>query len=173
MDKFLVESQVNARTQLGLEVGLKFSLSVMKEIRVLSKDMLHNCLSYLYTALSDTTPSSLYGTDKESLLYDGSINDARSFLIDQICDKSNSKELKELCFKIIFRLFLARSSAEDALVLLNLSKNHPEIAQQMDLRQELHALPDLEGTQSGEQTMDFSFTELGQAISLLESKENG
>ena len=82
MDKFLVESQVNARTQLGLEVGLKFSLSVMKEIRVLSKDMLHNCLSYLYTALSDTTPSSLYGTDKESLLYDGSINDARSFLID-------------------------------------------------------------------------------------------
>lgn len=164
MDKFLVESQVNARTQLGLEVGLKFSLSVMKEIRVLSKDMLHNCLSYLYSALTDTTPSSLYGTDKESLLYDSSINDARAFLIDQIGDKSVSKQTKELCFKIIFRLFLARSSVEDALVLLNLCKDHGDLAQQIDLREELRALPALEVTHSGEQKMDFAFTELGQAL---------
>jgi hypothetical protein len=56
MDKFLVESQVNARTQLGLEVGLKFSLSILKEVRKLSQDMLVSSLSYLYQALADTTP---------------------------------------------------------------------------------------------------------------------
>lgn len=127
MDKFLVESQVNARTQLGLEVGLKFSLSILKEVRKLSQDMLVSSLSYLYQALSDTTPQALYGTDKESLLYDSSVNDARSFLVELIDGKSID-QVQGLCVKIIFRLFLARGSIEDALVLLNILQKHPEIA---------------------------------------------
>lgn len=116
----MVESQADARTQLGLEVGLKFSLSVLREIRVLSPAMLVSSLSYLLEALTSTIPDSLYGTDKESLLYDSSINDARSFLEDLIKDKKSSDQVAQLCYKIIFRLFLARNSVEDALVLLRL-----------------------------------------------------
>ena len=90
--------------------------------------MLQSSLSYLLQALTDTSPDSLYGTDKESLLYDSSINDARSFLVELITDSKTSDQVVQLCYKIIFRLFLARNSVEDALVLLRLLQSHPDHA---------------------------------------------
>jgi hypothetical protein len=90
VDKFLVTNEVNARTQLGLEIGLKFSLSILKEVRNISQAMLDSSLQYLYQALADTSAQSLYGTDKESLLYDSTINDARSFLVELVSAQNTS-----------------------------------------------------------------------------------
>ena len=107
------------------------------------------------------------------MLYDSSINDARSFLVDLINDKKTSDQVAQLSYKIIFRIFLARNSVEDALVLLRLLQSHPEHAQKIDLRPEIRALPALEGHTklhgSDEAKMDFPFTELSQ-IQLLGNK---
>jgi len=98
------------------------------------------------------------------LLYDSSINDARSFLVDLINDKKTSDQVAQLSYKIILRIFLARNSVEDALVLLRLLQSHPEHAQKIDLRPEIRALPALEGHTklhgSDDAKMDFPFTEL-------------
>lgn len=171
MDKFLVESQVNARTQLGLEVGLKFSLSVLKEAKALSPALLESSLGYIYQALCDTTPQSLYGTDKESLLYDNTINDARDFFVELISAPNPSPKVAHLCFKIIFRLFLVRASVEDALVLMTLIHNNENLASTIDLRNEVRALPALEGSQHGVNKIEFPFNERSQ-FKLFNHKNN-
>jgi hypothetical protein len=79
------------------------------------------------------------------LLYDSSINDARTFMIELISDPNTPISATELCYKIILRLFIARASVEDALVLLNLQLKFPEHASKIDLRDEIRALPSLEG----------------------------
>jgi len=82
--------------------------------------------------------------------------------------------VQALCFKIIFRLFLARSSIEDALVLLNIMQKHPELARKTDLRADIRALPALEGSSqvAGENNIDFTFNELS-SMRLLENSHLG
>jgi len=70
--------------QVGLESGFKFSLSLLKEIRTVNKDMLVNSLEYLYQTLRFAEPGSLYSTDKLSFMIDSNLNDARNFLVSII-----------------------------------------------------------------------------------------
>jgi hypothetical protein len=72
--------------QVGLESGFKFSLSLLKEIKSINKDILVNSLEYLYQTLRYSKPGSLHGTDKLSFTIDSNLNDARTFLLSIIKD---------------------------------------------------------------------------------------
>ena len=73
---------------MGLESGFKFSLSLLKEIKSINKDMLVNSLEYLYQTLKFAEAGSLYSTDKLSFMIDSNLNDARAFLVSIIEDKT-------------------------------------------------------------------------------------
>lgn len=81
---------MNQRVQVGLESGFKFSLSLLKEIKGINKDMLVNSLEYLYQTLKFAEPGSLYSTDKLSFMIDSNLNDARQFLVQIIEDSSSN-----------------------------------------------------------------------------------
>jgi hypothetical protein len=128
-----------------LESGFKFSLSLLKEIKQINKDMLVNSLEYLYQTLRYAEPGSLYSTDKLSFMIDSNLNDARSFLVSIIEDQNSNKRATELAFKIIFLLGQVRSNVEDLLLVATLlGKYKPEV----DLRQEFDLLKD-EDQESG------------------------
>ena len=71
------KSDVTDRIQVGLESGFKFSLSLLKEISSVNKNMLINSLEYLYQTLRQAESGSLYSTDKLSFMIDANLNDAR------------------------------------------------------------------------------------------------
>jgi hypothetical protein len=48
----------------GLQTGLSFSLSLMKEMRGVSPILLTNTLNHLYHTLTEIKAGSLYMTDK-------------------------------------------------------------------------------------------------------------
>ena len=99
---------MNQRVQVGLESGFKFSLSLLKEIKSINKDMLVNSLEYLYQTLKFAEPGSLYSTDKLSFMIDSNLNDARQFLVQIIEDSSANKRAVELAYKIILLLGIVR-----------------------------------------------------------------
>ena len=110
------------RVQVGLESGFKFSLSLLKEIRNINKDMLVNSLEYLYQTLRYAEPGSLYSTDKLSFMIDSNLNDARSFLVSLIeeglaAEGKGNKRATELAFKILLLLGIVRSNVEDLLMV--------------------------------------------------------
>jgi hypothetical protein len=150
VQRFLNESgeigdkSVTPRIQVGLESGFKFSLSLLKEIRNVNKDMLVNSLEYLYQTLIYAEPGSLYSTDKLSFMIDSNLNDARSFLVSLIEEgianaSGSNKRATELSFKILLLLGIVRSNVEDLLMaatLLDRLKDN----QTVDLRMELEIL---------------------------------
>ena len=120
VQRFLSKSDVSDRVQVGLETGFKFSLSLLKEIRGINKDMLVNSLEYLYQTLRSSEPGSLYSTDKLSFMIDANLNDARTFLVSLIEDMSSSDRAVELAYKIILLIGIARSNIEDLLIVATL-----------------------------------------------------
>ncbi|CDW73494.1 UNKNOWN [Stylonychia lemnae] len=147
IQKFLEKSDVNQRVQVGLESGFKFSLSLLKEIKSINKDMLINSLEYLYQTLRYAEQGSLYSTDKLSFMIDSNLNDARSFLVSIIEDQSSAKRAVELAFKILLLLGVVRSNVEDLLLVATLLEKHNA---QVDLRQELELLKEEStGSQDG------------------------
>ena len=125
---------MNQRVQVGLESGFKFSLSLLKEIKAINKDMLVNSLEYLYQTLRYAESGSLYSTDKLSFMIDSNMNDARSFLVGIIEDKSSEPRAVELAFKIILLLGQVRSNVEDLLLVATLLNQE---GRKIDLRNEL------------------------------------
>lgn len=130
---------MNQRVQVGLESGFKFSLSLLKEIKSINKDMLVNSLEYLYQTLKFAEPGSLYSTDKLSFMIDSNLNDARQFLVQIIEDSSANKRAVELAYKIILLLGIVRSNVEDFIIVATLLDKHNS---QVDLRQELEIIKD-------------------------------
>jgi len=49
--RFLSKSDVSDRIQVGLETSLKFSLSLLREVSSINKDLLVNSLEYLYQSV--------------------------------------------------------------------------------------------------------------------------
>jgi hypothetical protein len=143
---------VNQRVQVGLESGFKFSLSLLKEIKTINKDMLVNSLEYLYQTLRYAEPGSLYSTDKLSFMIDSNLNDARSFLVGIIEENSQNTPPRavELAFKIIFLLGVVRSNVEDLLIVATLldKYNLP-----VDLRQEFDLLKEEDHSSGSENIM--------------------
>jgi hypothetical protein len=133
----LEKSDVNQRVQVGLESGFKFSLSLLKEIKSINKDMLTNSLEYLYQTLRYAEGGSLYSTDKLSFMIDSNLNDARSFLVSIIEDKNSAPRVVELALKIILLLGHVRSNVEDLLIVATLLDKHKS---EVDLRAELELL---------------------------------
>jgi hypothetical protein len=132
------DNSVSPRIQVGLESGFKFSLSLLREIRNVNKEMLVNSLEYLYQTLRFAEPGSLYSTDKLSFMIDSNLNDARQFLVSLIEEGKGPQRAVELAFKIILLLGIVRSNVEDFLIvatLLDRYKSSP-----VDLRQELDLL---------------------------------
>ena len=82
--------------------------------------MLINSLEYLYQTLRYAEPGSLYSTDKLSFMIDSNLNDARSFLVSIIEDRTSDKKSIELSFKILLLLGLIRSNVEDYLLVATL-----------------------------------------------------
>ncbi|CDW82480.1 hect e3 ubiquitin [Stylonychia lemnae] len=143
------KSDTSDRIQVGLETSLKFSLSLLKEVSSLNKDMLVNSLEYLYQSVRQAQPGSLYGVDKVSFMIDANLNDARQFLVSIIEDMQSSDRAVELAYKIILLMGIARSNVEDLLVVATLLEKQNA---QVDLRQELQLLQ--ENTASSEQIID-------------------
>lgn len=144
---------------MGLESGFKFSLSLLKEIKSINKDMLVNSLEYLYQTLRFAEPGSLYSTDKLSFMIDSNLNDARGFLISIIEDQANSnKRAVELAFKIILLLGVVRSNVEDLLLVATLLDKHNiqvDLRPELELLKEENSLDNQEGSDSI-QKKDFS-----------------
>ena len=65
-------------------------------------------------------------------MIDSNLNDARSFLVSIIEEKSSSKRATELAFKILLLLGIVRSNVEDLLIVSTLLDKHQE--NQVDLR---------------------------------------
>jgi hypothetical protein len=66
VDKFLTEASSDAtegRKHVGQNIGLKFALSLIKEIYKVSPAMMKSALEHLYQALCESPAQSLYGTD--------------------------------------------------------------------------------------------------------------
>jgi hypothetical protein len=124
----LEKQDVNQRVHVGLESGFKFSLSLLKEIKSINKDMLSNSLEYLYQTLRQAQPGSLYSTDKISFMIDSNLNDARAFMVGIIEDKTSSPRSVELAFKIILLLGIVRSNVEDYLLVVSLLEKHPDLS---------------------------------------------
>jgi len=122
---------------VGLESGFKFSLSLLKEIQSINKDMLVNSLEYLYQTLRNAEPGSLYSTDKLSFMIDSNLNDARDFLVSIITQGTSSKRGIELAFKILLLLGIVRSNVEDLLIVATLLEESKE---SIDIRDELEIL---------------------------------
>jgi hypothetical protein len=136
---------VTPRVQVGLESGFKFSLSLLKEIRNINKDMLVNSLEYLYQTLRYAEPGSLYSTDKLSFMIDSNLNDARSFLVSLIeeglaANGAGNKRATELAFKILLLLGIVRSNVEDLLMVATFMDRLKGDQQSVDLRVELEIL---------------------------------
>lgn len=72
--------------------------------------------------------------DKLSFMIDQNLNDARTFLVSIIQDKSSDNRTRELSMKLIFLLGLARSNVEDFLIVAQLLGKEEG---QVDLRKEL------------------------------------
>ena len=115
---------MNQRVQVGLESGFKFSLSLLKEIKSINKDMLVNSLEYLYQTLRFAEPGSLYSTDKLSFMIDQNLNDARGFLVTIIEEKNNPPRAIELAYKILLLMGIVRSNVEDLLLVSTLLMKH-------------------------------------------------
>jgi len=135
--KFLQEQPgpngTTARSQISLEGGFKFALSLMKEIRLMAKkessvlgtetssEMLINSLEYLYQTLRQSEVGALHGHDKMSFIIDSNLNDARAFLLTILNEKDSAPaRAVELAAKIILLIAIARSNAEDFLIVSQL-----------------------------------------------------
>jgi hypothetical protein len=57
-------------------------------------------------------------------MIDSNLNDARSFLVSIIEEKSSSKRATELAFKILLLLGIVRSNVEDLLIVSTLLDKH-------------------------------------------------
>ena len=100
----------------------------------LNPNTLVQSLEYLYVTLKQSEPGSLWATDKLSFMIDSNLNDARNFLAKLIEDAKTDDKVRELSLKIILRLGICRSNAEDFLVVTSfLSKSKASF----DLREEI------------------------------------
>lgn len=108
----------------------------------MSPVVLENSLKHLYGALCDAPASSLYGVDVLAFQQDTALDEAREFLVSIVQAKaSHTKTLVELSVKTIVRLGIVRSNPEDYLIAVNLLNQDSELATQVDLRNEIKALP--------------------------------
>jgi len=129
----------------GLGGGFKFVISLIKEIKELTKvsgsgfptSMLVNTLEYLYQTIKQMQPGSLSDSDQMSFMIDANLNEARTFLLSIIEDSTSVQRAVELSVKMIFLLGLARSSIEDFLIVINLLDNENL---KVDLREEIQLL---------------------------------
>ena len=70
----------STRKNVGLNTGLRFALSLLQEIHLISPSLLENSLQNLYQALCDAPAGSLYGIDIFAFQQDATLNVARDFL---------------------------------------------------------------------------------------------
>lgn len=64
-----------------MNVGLKFGLSLIKEIYDVSPQMMEAALKHLYQALCESPAQGLFGTDLLAFQQDQTLNDARDYLL--------------------------------------------------------------------------------------------
>jgi hypothetical protein len=136
------------RLEAGLEGGFKFALSLLKEIRKVSKiqksdaslfseSMLLNSLEYMFQHLNQLEAGSLFSNDRSSFVIDANLNEARAFLLSIVEDKDSSNKIKEVASRILVKIALARSNVEDLLIIAKLIDSDDF---QIDLRSEIELL---------------------------------
>jgi len=130
----------------GLQTGLSFSLSLMKEMKNVSPVLLTNTLNHLYSTLCEMKTGSLYMTDKTAFQNDAVMGEAREFLMSLIeGNNMGQATLLDLCYKIILRMGLIRQSPEDFLLVNEMLSKYPEHALKVDLRDELREIANASG----------------------------
>jgi hypothetical protein len=92
IEKFL-KKEVDAddeRVLFGLQTGLSFSISLMKEMNKISPQLMVSSLTYLLSTLVETEAGAIYAQDKAGFMNDSTIGEARSFLVSLIETKGTS-----------------------------------------------------------------------------------
>ena len=116
-----------ARTQVSLDVGLKFSINLLKELGQVNKGLLTSSLQCLLDSLKQYRPGALYcATDRMSYQMDQNLNIARDFLLEEINEVASGSspltpeyiKYAEIAVKIIMMLGIVRSNVEDYLIIL-------------------------------------------------------
>ena len=110
--------------QIGLSGGFKFSIHLLREIRVMSPKILHSSLEYMYQNIRSASPMSLYGIDKTFFVADQSMNEARGFLQEIFEDSNQQKETRELALRLIVVVGVLRANSEDYILAINLMEKH-------------------------------------------------
>jgi hypothetical protein len=64
----------------GLQTGMSFSISILKEMQLLNPGLLKNSLEHMYNSLSEMKPGQLYNLDKIAFMTDAAIAEARDFI---------------------------------------------------------------------------------------------
>ena len=74
----------DARAQIGLDVGLKFSVNILKELGKVNKGLLVSSLECLLETLKQYRPGALYSCDRVAYQLDENLNEARDFLVEEV-----------------------------------------------------------------------------------------
>jgi hypothetical protein len=121
------QSVQEARTQIGLDAGLKFSMNLLRELGKTSPSLLASSLRSLLDSLAEYRPGALYSaTDRMGYQLDENLNQAREFLvkiIGEVAAKAKAltaeqKDLVAVSVQLIFALAIIRSNVEDYLTVL-------------------------------------------------------
>lgn len=137
-----------------MQTGFAFIMLVLKEMKGINNgQLLINSMEHLYKVLKDVSKGALIQDNdtRMNMAFDVNLNEARTFLLEVINDKTNSERMVQLAHKIILLIGVARSSVEDLLVLcstLQSSKNP------VDLRPELRRLRSFDPSSSAQVQQD-------------------
>ena len=104
--------------QLQTSMGLLIIL--LKHLKnVNNGQLLVESLKEIYVILSNTDPGSFNIDDssKLSVVNDVQFSQARNYLLELIIDRDQSKEVRQLAFKILLQLGITRYSVEDYLTV--------------------------------------------------------
>lgn len=116
-----------ARTQIGLDTGLKFSMNLLRELGKTNPAVLTSSLHSLLDSLAAYRPGALYSaTDRMGYQLDENLNQARELLVEIIGEvtakakglTAEQKDLVSVSIRLIFALGIIRSNVEDHLTVL-------------------------------------------------------
>lgn len=114
------EDTPEKRLEYSVQGGLKFSLTLLKQLNRLQPEILQESLEQLLEILKDIPPRGLYSLDKISFLMDKQFDDTREFLVEIVQSETYSHQLKTVCLRVMLMLGVVRANSQDLLCVATL-----------------------------------------------------
>lgn len=117
--------QGTSEEYFNFESGLRFSLSMMKELGKTNPSFLISSLKSLYQSFITTSCEQKRSIENfDFYAQEELFNEVRTFLVKQIESKNSTALIQELCLKLILLIGNSRGSGEDYLIVYNLINTH-------------------------------------------------